>query len=79
MESKGMSKLFIKSWLKSGVCLTVVIWRCSITHVPLDKMAAILAGYIFRCISMNEKFGILIEISLKFVPKGAVDNNPALA
>ena len=27
---------------------------------------------------MNEKFYILIKISLKFVPKGRVDNNPAL-
>ena len=33
---------------------------------------------IFRCIFMNDKFCILIKISLKFVPKGAVDNNPAL-
>ena len=27
---------------------------------------------------MNEKFDILIKISLKFVPKGLIDNNPAL-
>ena len=26
---------------------------------------------------MNEKFCILIQISLKFVPKGPIDNNPA--
>ena len=32
----------------------------------------------FRNIFMNEKLCILIKISLKFVPKGAVDNNPAL-
>ena len=32
----------------------------------------------FRCISMNENVCIMIEISLKFVPKGPVDNNPAL-
>ena len=25
---------------------------------------------------LNEKFGILIKISLKFVPKGPFDNNP---
>ena len=31
-------------------------------------------GYIF----VNEKFCILIEISLKFVPKGLIDNKPAL-
>ena len=33
---------------------------------------------IFRCIFMNEKFCILIKISLKFTRKGAIDNNPVL-
>ena len=28
---------------------------------------------------VNEKFGILVKISLKFVSKGPIDNNPALA
>ena len=32
----------------------------------------------FKCISVNEKFLILIQISVKFVPKGPIDNNPAL-
>ena len=33
---------------------------------------------IFRCIVVNEKFCILIKISLKFVPKNSTDYNPAL-
>ena len=33
---------------------------------------------ILRCIFVNEKYPILIKISLKFVPKGPIDNNPAL-
>ena len=41
-------------------------------------MAAIFADDIFRCISVNEKFFILIKISPKFVPKGLTDNKPAL-
>ena len=41
-------------------------------------MAAILADDIFRCISVDEKFCILIKIPQKFVPKGPIDNNPAL-
>ena len=49
-----------------------------VTHLPLDKMAAILADVIFRCIFVNEKICMLIEISLKFVPKGPSDNNQAL-
>ena len=36
------------------------------------------ADDIFRCIFVNEKFCILIEISLTFVPNGPFDNNPAL-
>ena len=35
------------------------------------------ADDIFKCIFVNEKFRILIKISLKFVPRGPIDN-PAL-
>ena len=41
-------------------------------------MAAFLADDIFRCIVVNENFSILIKVSLKFVLKGPIDNNPAL-
>ena len=37
------------------------------------------ANGILRSICVKEKFYILIKISLKFVPKGPVYNNPALA
>ena len=30
------------------------------------------------CIFLSDNFSILIQISLKFVPKGAIDNNSAL-
>ena len=33
---------------------------------------------IFRCIFVNENLCILIKISLKFVSKGPIDNNPVL-
>ena len=33
---------------------------------------------IFRCIFMNEKFCVWIKISLKYVPKGLINNNAAL-
>ena len=36
------------------------------------------ADDIFKCIFMNENFRILMKISLKFVPKGLIDNNPSL-
>ena len=36
------------------------------------------ADDIFKCIFVNEKFGILIRISLKFVAKGPIGNKSAL-
>ena len=48
------------------------------THLPLDKMAAILADNIFKCIFLNENDRIPSQISLKFVPRSSVDNKPAL-
>ena len=36
------------------------------------------ADDIFRCIFVDEKLCILIKISLKFVPKGPIDNKLAL-
>ena len=41
-------------------------------------MAAILADNDFKCIFMNKNDRILIQISLKFVHRSLIDNNPAL-
>ena len=41
-------------------------------------MAAILADIIFSWIFLNENGGILIQITLKFIPKSPIDNKPAL-
>ena len=41
-------------------------------------VATILADDIFKRIFFNENITILIQISLKFVPNGPIDNNPAL-
>ena len=45
---------------------------------PLGRNGQRFAYGTFRCISVNEKFCILIKISLKFVPSGPTDNNPVL-
>ena len=45
--------------------VTKIVGPINITDLPLDKMAAILADDIFRCIFVNEKFCILIENPLK--------------
>ena len=46
-----------------------------LTHLPLDKMAAV---RYFQMHFREEKFDILIKISLKFVLKVPIDNKPAL-
>ena len=45
---------------------------------PLDKMAAISQSRHFQAQFLELNGWILIEISLKFVPKGPIDNNQAL-
>ena len=50
----------------------------ALTHLPLEIIATILADDNFKCILMNENDKILIQISLKFVPRSPIDNKPAL-
>ena len=52
-------------------------WIC-LTHLPLEKMAAILADDNFKCMSLNENYRIPILVSLKFIPRSRIDNMPAL-
>ena len=47
----------------------------SLTHLPLDKMAATLAGDNFKCIFLNENDEIH---SLKFIPRSPIYNKSAL-
>ena len=48
-----------------------------LNHLSLDKMAAILQTIFSDAFSWMKSFCILIKISLKFVPKGLIDNNQA--
>ena len=50
----------------------------SLLNLPLDKNGRRFADDIYRCIFVNETFCILIEVSLEFIHKGPIDNNPAL-
>ena len=68
-----------------GICRETMSARSSneflgfdLTHLPLNKMAAILANNIFECIFLNENDRIPIQISLKFVPRIPIDNKAAL-
>ena len=60
----------LKTWFK------LADWH-GLTHLPLAKMAAI-SQTIFASAFMNEKSCIIIKISLKFIPKGPIDNNAVL-
>ena len=50
-----------------------------LTHRSTNELAAILADDICKCIFLNEKCCILIPTSLKFVPKGSINNKSSLA
>ena len=64
-------------YLEQGSC------SCTAGNFLLNSSSPGQNGYlfaddIFRCIFTNEYFCILIQISLKFVPEGPLNNNPAL-
>ena len=56
----------------------LVCWSPALTHLSLDKMAAISADDNFRCILFNENDRIPVQISLKFVSRSPIKNIPAL-
>ena len=49
-----------------------------LAHLPLDKMDGILADDTLKLIFLNENIRISIQISLKFVPNGPIDDKSAL-
>ena len=59
---------YLCSWLAlySEVIQQGFLLVTGLTHLPLDKMAAILADNIFNCIFLNENDRIPIQISLKY-------------
>ena len=50
----------------------------SVNSAPAGQNSRHFADAVFICIFVNEKFCILILISLKFVLEGPIVNNPAL-
>ena len=50
----------------------------TINLYPPEQHGRYLADDILRCIFVDEKFCILIKISLKVVSKGPIDNTTAL-
>ena len=51
---------------------------CAINTLRPRQNGCRFADDTFKCIFLNKNIRILIKISLKFVPKGPINNNPAL-
>ena len=60
-------------WYQRMLITQVVCFR-AFNSSPPDKMAASLADDIFKCIFLNENDRISIQISLKLVIRGPIDN-----
>ena len=65
------------------ICTSLTHWplgdrNMTLTHLPVDKMAAILADNIFKLIFLNKYRRIPIQIALEFVPRSPTDNKAAL-
>ena len=65
--SYKLKEIFVKTPLPKYIL--------QLTHLP---KAAIFAQDNFKCILLNKNDKMLIRISLKFVPRGPIYNNPAL-
>ena len=75
------SSIFIvieKSDIIKAVSLSYASIRSVLTHWGRDKMAAISQTIFFKFIFLNGNVWISIKISRKFVPKGPINNIPAL-
>ena len=74
--------LFINTFISMHMCFVVTLcfWHTShtINSSSPGENGHHFAYDIFKGISVNKKFCILIKISLKLVPKGPIDNNTAL-
>ena len=58
--------------------VTLVVIIGTINPSPPGQNGCHFAGNIFNCILMNKKFYISIQILLKFVPEGPIDNKSEL-
>ena len=64
--------------MQKDVCKYSTKYFKSVNSSPPGQNGRHFADDVFRCIFMNEKLSILIKMSVKCVPKGPIDNIPAL-
>ena len=60
------------------LCWAGIIWSPPINILRPRQNGRHFPDDIFKCIFVNENVWILVKISLKFVPKGPINNIPAL-
>ena len=60
--------------LHIGCLLTLV----TVQHIEAETNGRHFPDDIFKCIFLNENVSISIKISLKFIPKGQINNIPVL-
>ena len=64
--------------ITDAVNTSLPFWYKAINSSPPGQDSCYFADDAFKCIFLNKKFCISVQIALKFVPKGPIDNNPAL-
>ena len=77
-SSLALNHRFVLMQYCSGVECKGRVQLTLLTHWGRDKMAHHFADDIFKCIFLYENVLILIKISLNFIPKGPINNIPAL-
>ena len=68
-ESTGLTYFLVAFIIANG--------KADLTYPPGENGRHFADG-IFKNVYMNEKFCILIRISMKFIPRGLIDNKQAL-
>ena len=74
----AMNLHFFGTTLSKCIFLYTPIQTGGHQHIEAETNGRHFADAIFKCIFFNENVWILIQISLKFVPKGPINNIPAL-
>ena len=68
----------LQSWLWPACISQLSAWWGGISTLRPRQNGRLFADDTFKRIFLNENIGISIKISLKFVPKGLINNIPAL-
>ena len=72
-----LKRFLLLSWNFVNSLISIRVTYGIFNSSPSQQNDRYFADDAFRCIIVNEKFCFFIKISLKFVPKGTIDNKPA--